>query len=102
VMDGQRIDALFVETKAGRQAIRAGIFIDCSGDGDLAAWAGAPFEVGDANGHMLYPSMMFRLNGIDPERAGEAWRTIPVLMAQAEAAGTHRFPRKAATGRPPR
>jgi FAD-dependent oxidoreductase family protein len=96
----RRIDALMVETKAGRQAVRADIFIDCSGDGDLAAWAGAPFEVGDSNGHMLYPSMMFRLNCIDPEKAGDAWRTIPALMAQAEAAGTHRFPRKGAIVRP--
>src|ERR1700750_2283142 len=47
--DDTRINALFVETKAGRQAIRADIFIDCSGDGDLAAWAGAPYEVGDGN-----------------------------------------------------
>ncbi len=46
--DDRRIDALMVETKAGRQAVRADIFIDCSGDGDLAAWAGAPFEVGDS------------------------------------------------------
>jgi FAD dependent oxidoreductase len=98
--DEARIDALFVETKAGRQAIRAGIFIDCSGDGDLAAWAGAPFEVGDNQGHMLYPSMMFRLNGIDPGRAGDAWRTIPLLMEEAEARGTHRFPRKGAIVRP--
>jgi hypothetical protein len=98
----KRINALMVETKAGRQAVRAGIFIDCSGDGDLAAWAGAPFEVGDDQGHMLYPSMMFRLNGIDPEKAGEAWRTIPVLMEKAEAAGTHKFPRKAAIVRPQR
>ena len=97
-----RINALFVETKAGRQAIRADIFIDCSGDGDLAAWAGAPFEVGDSHGHMLYPSMMFRLNGIDPAKAGDAWRTIPQLMEQAEAKGTHKFPRKAAIVRPQR
>lgn len=101
VMDqSRRIDALLVETKGGRQAVRADIFIDCSGDGDLAAWAGAPFEVGDSDGHMLYPSMMFRLNDIDPERAGEAWRTIPALMEQAEAAGTHKFPRKGAIVRP--
>jgi hypothetical protein len=100
--DETRINALFVETKAGRQAIRAGIFIDCSGDGDLAAWAGARYEVGDNAGSMLYPSMMFRLNGIDPDRAGEAWRTIPALMEQAEAAGTHHFPRKAAIVRPQR
>jgi hypothetical protein len=46
--------------------------------------------------------MMFRLNGIDPEKAGDAWRTIPALMEQAEAAGTHHFPRKAAIVRPQR
>jgi hypothetical protein len=100
--DARRINALFVETKAGRQAIRADIFIDCSGDGDLAAWAGAPFELGDAHGHMLYPSMMFRLNGIDPDKAGDAWRTIPQLMERAEASGTHKFPRKGAIVRPQR
>jgi len=100
--DDQRINVLMVETKAGRQAVAADIFIDCSGDGDLAAWAGARFEVGDADGSMLYPSMMFRLNGIDPEKAGEAWRTIPALMEAAEAAGTHHFPRKAAIVRPQR
>jgi hypothetical protein len=94
------INALLVETKAGRQAVRADIFIDCSGDGDLAAWAGAPFEVGDHNGDLLYPSMMFRLNGIDPARAGEAWRTIPQLMDEAIAKGTHTFPRKGAIVRP--
>jgi hypothetical protein len=100
--DETRIAVLLVETKAGRQAIRADIFIDCSGDGDLAVWAGAPFEVGDREGHMLYPSMMFRINGVDPEKAGEAWKTIPALMEQAEAAGTHTFPRKAAIVRPQR
>jgi flavin-dependent dehydrogenase len=31
---------LLVETKSGRRAIRGQMFIDCSGDGDLAAWAG--------------------------------------------------------------
>jgi hypothetical protein len=100
--DERRIDALMLETKAGRQAVRAGVYIDCSGDGDLAAWAGAPFEVGDNAGGMLYPSMMFRLNGIDPEKAGDAWRTIPALMEKAEAAGTHKFPRKSAIVRPQR
>jgi FAD dependent oxidoreductase len=100
--DEKRIKALMIETKAGRRAVRAEIFIDCSGDGDLAAWAGARFEVGDNAGSMLFPSMMFRLNGVDPDRAGEAWRTIPALMEQAEASGTHRFPRKAAIVRPQR
>src|SRR5438067_6520226 len=98
--ENRRIDALMVETKAGRQAVRSEIFIDCSGDGDLAVWAGAPFDVGDEHGHPLYPSMMLRLNGFDPDRAGEAWRTIPQLMEKALAAGTHKFPRKSAIVRP--
>src|SRR5258706_9523770 len=51
--DESRINALMVETKAGRRAVRADIFIDCSGDGDLAAWAGARYEVGDNAGSML-------------------------------------------------
>ncbi|MGZ5871301.1 MAG: FAD-dependent oxidoreductase [Bradyrhizobium sp.] len=99
MQDEKQINALMVETKAGRQAITADI---CSGDGDLAAWAGARYEVGDNAGSMLYPSMMFRLNGIDPDKAGDAWRTIPVLMEEAEAAGRHRFPRKAVIVRPQR
>lgn len=98
-MDGRRIDALLIETKSGRRAVRARIFIDCSGDGDLAAFAGAPFEIGSGGGDMLYPTMMFRLNNVDPEIAGEAWKTIPVLMAEAEKRGM-RFPRKGAIVRP--
>jgi hypothetical protein len=93
------IEALIVETKSGRKAILGKVFIDCSGDGDLAAWAGAPYERGDGHGGMLYPTMMFRLNGVDPAAAGEAWTTIPVLMDEAERRGV-KFPRQGAIVRP--
>jgi hypothetical protein len=93
------VRALIVETKSGRAAVQGRIFIDCSGDGDLAAWAGAPFEHGDGAGSMLYPTMMFRLNGVDPAAAGEAWKTIPALMEEAERRG-ETFPRKGAIVRP--
>jgi hypothetical protein len=101
VMDSQRrVQALLVETKSGRRAIIGRAFIDASGDGDLAAWAGAPWDKGDGHGNMLYPSTMFRLNGIDPERAGRAWEVIPRLMLQAEAEGRYKFPRKTPIVRP--
>jgi hypothetical protein len=99
VMNGARIGALLIETKSGRSAVRADMFIDCSGDGDLASFAGAPFELGDADGNMLYPTMMFRLSGVDPDAAGEAWKTIPALMEEAEKRGVQ-FPRKGAIVRP--
>ncbi len=98
--DDGLIDALVLETKSGRMAARGRMFIDASGDGDLAAWSGAPFEKGDGAGNMLYPSTMFRINGVDPEAAGQAWLTIPELMAQAEADGRFSFPRKGAIVRP--
>ena len=98
-MDGERaIDALIVETKSGRGAVRGKIFIDASGDGDLAHWAGARWEKGDENGHLLYPTLMFRINGVDPARADA--EAINTLMAQAATEGSHRFPRKGAIVRP--
>jgi hypothetical protein len=99
--DERTIEAVFLETKSGRFAVRAKIFVDASGDGDLAAWAGAPYEVGDGQGNMLYPSTMFRINGVDPGKAGRAWELIPELMEKAEQAG-RRFPRKKPIVRPQR
>ena len=100
VMDiDETVRALIVETKSGRAAVIGRMFIDCSGDGDLAAWAGAPFELGDGAGSMLYPTMMFRVNGVDPAAAGEAWKTIPALMDEATRRG-ETFPRKGAIVRP--
>lgn len=93
------IDGVVVESKSGAGLVRGRIFIDGSGDADLAAWAGAPFERSE---HLLYPSLMFRINGVHPEEAGQAWRTVRRLMEEAEAAGTHRFPRKKPIVRPQR
>jgi glycine/D-amino acid oxidase-like deaminating enzyme len=101
VMDSPgRVRALLIETKSGRRAVLGRAFIDCSGDGDLAAWAGAPYEKGDGQGNMLYPSTMFRINGVDPVRAGNAWEVIPKLMQEAQAAGRYQFPRKTPIVRP--
>jgi hypothetical protein len=94
-----RIDAVFVESKSGRHAIRGQVFIDCSGDGDVSAWSGVPFEKGD---DMLFPSLMFRINGVDAGKAGRAWEVVARKMDEAEAAGTHKFPRKRPIVRPQR
>lgn len=95
--DATTIDALVVETKSGRRAIRGRMFVDASGDGDLAAWAGAPWEKSEA---LLYPTLMFRVNGVDPARASAAMADIPRLMEEAQASGAFRFPRRGAIVRP--
>jgi hypothetical protein len=50
-----RIAALLVETKSGRRAHRAQQFVDCSGDADLAHFAGVPYELGDGAGRRTVP-----------------------------------------------
>jgi hypothetical protein len=83
--------------------VRGRFFIDASGDGDLAYWAGVPWEKAPPINGMMYPSLMFRINGVDVNRAGPApWRTVERLMEEAEAAGTHTFPRKKPIVRPQR
>ena len=96
IMDGPRIDAILVETKSGRGAIRAQTFLDCSGDADLAAWSGAPYALGADDGFMAYPTLMFRLGNVDDERAASEGRPkLRELIAEANASGDYNLPRKA-------
>ncbi len=46
-LDGRRVSAVFIENKNGRQAIRAKVYVDASGDGDLARDAGLSFTIRD-------------------------------------------------------
>jgi len=46
-LEGSCVKAVFIENKDGRRAIRAKMFVDATGDGDLARDAGIPFNVRD-------------------------------------------------------
>ena len=45
---GRNLTAVITESKSGREAWTARKFVDCTGDGDLAALAGCGFDVGGA------------------------------------------------------
>ena len=46
--EGNRLSTIVTESKSGRQAWRAPVFIDSTGDGDLGYLAGCGFEIGMA------------------------------------------------------
>jgi len=71
---GPRVTAALVEGKSGRGAIRADVFIDCTGDADLVRRAGLPTRLGDVHGRCQPPSLCFRVGGVKPGAAsfGEA------------------------------
>lgn len=66
--EGDRITRIIVDMKEGLASIRAKVFIDCSGDGDLAAAAGAEYSVGNASGKMQPATMFFTVGGVDVAR----------------------------------
>jgi glycine/D-amino acid oxidase-like deaminating enzyme len=73
VMKDGRIEAAVFSSKSGLCAIRAKVYVDSTGDGDLAVLAGAPFEFGNAEGLCQPMTTCFKLSGVDrsrmPERA---------------------------------
>jgi O-acetyl-ADP-ribose deacetylase (regulator of RNase III) len=68
ITEGSRVAAVLVENKGGRGAIVPRVVIDSSGDADVAARAGAGFDLGH-EGETQYGSAMFRLGGVDTARA---------------------------------
>ena len=62
---GDAVSLAILAAKSGLFAVKARLFIDCTGDGDLAAWAGAPFEKGDAEGNMMAGTLCSLWAGVD-------------------------------------
>jgi hypothetical protein len=70
--DKNRVCEAICAGKSGLFAIRAKVFVDCTGDGDLAAFAGAPFEKGDADGTMMPGTLCSLWAGINWPRVRES------------------------------
>lgn len=64
----KRLALAVTESKSGREAWAAKVFIDATGDGDLAARAGCNFDFGDpATGRTQPMSLIALLSGIRPD-----------------------------------
>jgi len=75
VMEGNRVRGVIVEDKSGRRALLARIVVDASGDGDVAARAGAPFwHTMEAGEPRLANSLMYRI------RFGDKRPSAPMAM----------------------
>ncbi len=64
----RQIEALVIHNKGGLQALSAAVFIDATGDADLATRAGVPFHAGDEDGIHQAMSLRFTLAGVDTAR----------------------------------
>lgn len=62
------IQNLIVANKSGLTPYRAGCYIDCTGDADVAAFAGVPFEKGDEDGFLQYASLCYAIANVDIDK----------------------------------
>lgn len=72
--DAERVSSVVLAGKSGLFAVKARVFLDCTGDGDLAAWAGAPFEKGDEHGNMMAGTLCSLWADIDWSKAHQGGR----------------------------
>lgn len=78
--------------KSGLFAVAARLFIDCTGDGDLAAWAGAPFAKGNEHGAMMPGSLCSLWSDVDWERVTAPRFTDERFLPQAIEEGIFSVP----------
>ncbi len=73
IVEGDEVRGVIVENKTGRQAFTALRIIDCSGDADVAHFAGAECMKGrPSDGKHQACSLEFRLGGVDWDKYNES------------------------------
>ena len=89
LMNGSRVEAVAYCDRHGAGLLRPGLVLDCSGDGDVSAKAGVPFELGDATGRMMGVTLSFLL-------VNAPWDTV---FAEGDPYFTRHAERGVASGR---
>ncbi len=77
-IENNKIKEIRVANKGGKHSLEAKMYIDATGDGDLAAAAGVPFTVGrEKDGLTQAMTLMFSVGGVDFDRVFEYLESHP-------------------------
>jgi FAD dependent oxidoreductase len=72
VIEDGKVTAVIIQSKSGRQALCPKVVVDCTGDADVAAKAGVPYEKGRPKDGATQPmTLMFQLGGVDVDRVNQ-------------------------------
>lgn len=68
-VEEDRIVGMQYASKSGLREAQAAVYVDSTGDADLASYAGVPFDIGRAGDGRSQPmTATFQMAGIDPDR----------------------------------
>lgn len=90
LVQGSSITEVICHTKSGRIAVSARIVIDATGDADIAAYAGVPYEVGspEFGGLNMSTTLAFRMANVNLRKYGDATREWFAKQAAAHGVWT--------------
>ena len=90
-----RIKSVTVATKAGNIELCADMFIDATGDADLAVLSGCPYRLGREGDNLCQPmTLCFRLSNVDKEKFKEELPAIQELYKKLQSEGKIKNPRE--------
>ena len=70
IKEGSKVTGLVISTKEGLSVLGAKVFVDATGDGDVAFFAGVPYDAGRHQDLRVQPvTLMYVLAGVDESRA---------------------------------
>ncbi len=99
IVTNGEIDAVIIESKSGRQAVAGEVFVDATGDGDVAFRAGAPTQQGRAfDGCVESMGSFMHIGGIADITDEQAAMAKALVLAEMEK-GQFRFYNNGFTGR---
>ena len=93
--NGQKIESVSVAAKSGVTELFADMFIDATGDADLAYLSGCPYHLGREDDNLCQPmTLCFRVANVDMEKFIEEKPKINELYKKLKAEGKIRNPRE--------
>jgi len=93
-MQDRLIHAVRLWNKGGESVLEAGAVVDASGDADLCAMAGVPYDDARSTPNLQSLSTIFRVANVDMDRAAKLPKTdLWALMRSAAESGSYHLPR---------
>ena len=75
IRQDEHIEGVVIYNKCGLALVRGKCFVDATGDGDICALAGCPFNMGDEEGGLSAASLEMHVENVDSEALTEYMRS---------------------------
>jgi len=86
ILKGRKLAGVVLETKSGQVRVFSKVTIDATGDADIAAGSGAPYELGRAKDGLMQPATMnFNIGGVDAGKMPTREEMDRMFLAAKEA-----------------